>query len=149
MNCPKCKDTNYCKDGVINQRQRYQCKSCNYRYTVTRKSDIRSDEIKRMALSMYLEGLKYRTIAKILQVNYVTVFYWIKEWGVEINKIKSDSMLRTVKIDELHSVVSLKKKTKGYVLLLMDIETGSSILCWDEKKRRIAKKKQKIEVNKK
>jgi uncharacterized protein YjcR len=100
---------------------------------VERKSDIRSDEIKRMALSMYLEGLKYRTIAKILKVNYVTVFYWIKELGVPINKIKSTSTIKTVEIEELHAIVSMKKQTKGYVLLMTDIETGSSILCWDDK----------------
>ncbi len=134
MDCPKCKDTNYCKDGIINRRQRYQCKSCSYRYTVTQRSNTRSNEIKRMALSMFLEGLDYRVIGRILQVNYVTIFYWIKEWGMHAKKIKSETPIRSIAIKELHAIVSEKKKTKGYVMILTDIETGSSVLCWDEQK---------------
>lgn len=143
MNCPKCENSFSCKDGVIKNRQRYQCKSCNYRYTVEKKSDIRSDEIKRMALCMYLEGLKYRTIAKILKVNYVTVFYWISELGIQGHKIKSNSTLKTVEIEELKAIVNKKRQTKGYVLLLLDIETGSSTLCWDNNIQ-VAKSKIKI-----
>lgn len=146
MECPKCEQKDYRRDGIINQRQRYQCKNCNYRYTVVRKSDIKPSEIKRMALSMYLEGLGYRIISKILRVNHVTVFYWIKEWRIHADKIKSNSALRSVKINELHSIIGQKKNTKGYVLLLMDIETGSSTLCWDEKKRSPEKKKKVIKV---
>ena len=137
MNCPKCKDTNYCKDGVINQRQRYQCKSCNYRYTVVQKSDVRPNEIKRMALSMYLEGLDYRVIGRILRVNYVTVYYWIKEWGTHTKKLKNRVAVRSVEIKELHAIVRQKKKTKGYVLLLTDIESGSSVLCWDASEHQV------------
>lgn len=134
MNCPKCKHTHYCKDGVINQRQRYLCKGCGYRYTVVRKSDVRPDEIKRMALSMFLEGLGYRVIAKILGVHYVTVFYWIKEWGHHVKKLKRDSVVQSVEIDELHSIVGRKRRTKGYAMLLVDIKTGASVFCWDDEK---------------
>lgn len=131
MNCPKCNHTTYCKDGIVNQRQRYQCKSCNYRYTVLRKSDVRPDEIKRAALAMYLEGLGYRDIARILGVNHVSIFYWIKEWGIHAKKLRSNGILRSIKINELHTIVSQKKKTKGYAMLLIDIQNGASILCWD------------------
>lgn len=134
MDCPKCKDTKYCKDGIINGRQRYQCKSCSYRYTVSQRSNARSNEIKRMALSMFLEGLDYRVIGRILQVNYVTVFYWIKEWGIHVKKLKSDTPIRSIEIQELHDIVSQKKKTKGYVMLLTDIKTGWSVLCRDEQR---------------
>lgn len=146
MNCPKCEHTDNCKDGIIKKRQRYQCKSCGYRFTVLRKSDVRTDEMKRMALSMYLEGLGYRTIASILQVNHVTVFYWIKELGKHAEKIKSKAAIPSVSIKELHAAVGRKKKSKGYVLLLLDIETGASILCWDDRKKTSGKKKT-VKVN--
>jgi hypothetical protein len=94
-----------------------------------------------MALSMYLEGLGYRAIASILHVNHVTVFYWIKEWGKHAEKIKSKASLQSVSIDELHAAVGKKKKAKGYVLLLLDIETGASILCWDDRKKAPGKKR--------
>jgi len=41
MDCPKCGSTEYCKDGKIKERQRYKCKRCVYRYTVTHKSDVK------------------------------------------------------------------------------------------------------------
>jgi len=52
MNCPKCKSDKYVKDGVVNQRQRYQCKQCNFRYTVKMKSTSKPQDIKRLALEM-------------------------------------------------------------------------------------------------
>lgn len=145
MDCPKCKHTGFCKDGIVNDRQRYQCKKCSYRYTVIRKSDVRPDEIKRMALAMYLEGLGYRTIARILAVNHVTVFYWIKEWGMQAKKIRSSEILRSIEINELHNIVGQKKRTKGYAMLLIDIKNGVSILCWDNNEVQ-AKQKRRITV---
>jgi insertion element IS1 protein InsB len=34
-----------------------------------------------MALELYLEGLGFRAIGRVLRMSYVTVYYWIKEWG--------------------------------------------------------------------
>ncbi len=65
MDCPKCKESNHCKDGVVGGRQRYQCKTCGYRYTVVQKSDVKSVDTKRLALSMYLEGVGFRAIGRI------------------------------------------------------------------------------------
>ncbi|MDR3260713.1 MAG: IS1 family transposase, partial [Tannerella sp.] len=31
---------NYCKDGKVQERQRYQCKECHYHYSVEKKSDV-------------------------------------------------------------------------------------------------------------
>ncbi|OFY86348.1 MAG: hypothetical protein A3F72_11135 [Bacteroidetes bacterium RIFCSPLOWO2_12_FULL_35_15] len=146
MNCPKCKQSNFCKDGIANGRQRYQCKSCSYRYTVIRKSDVRADEIKRMALAMYLEGLGYRVIARILEVNHVTIFYWIKEWGIHAKKIRSNDILRSIEINELHTIVAQKKKTKGYAMLVIDIKNGASLLCWDSNEAKVKQTKKRILV---
>ena len=53
MDCPKCKSSINTKDGIVGGRQRYKCKDCNYRYTVTKKSDVKPIEVRRMALEMY------------------------------------------------------------------------------------------------
>lgn len=78
MNCPKCHSSNYCKDGIVKSRQRYQCKECGLRYTVEKKSDVKSKETKRLALEMYLEGLGFRAIGRILKISYGTVYQWVK-----------------------------------------------------------------------
>jgi len=78
MNCPKCNNNHFMKDGFVGGRQRYQCKTCNYRYTVAIKSTAKPQEMKRQAYQMYLEGLGMRAISRVLQVNHVSVQNWIK-----------------------------------------------------------------------
>ncbi len=115
MNCPKCQGANYCKDGIVKGRQRYLCKQCKYRYTVEKKSDGKSAGIKRLALEMYPEDLGFRSIGRVLQINYGTVCKWIKEWGSRVSLLQSDESLAVVKLDEMHSYVGSKK-------LLLDLD---------------------------
>jgi len=129
MNCPKCNSSEKCKDGFVLGRQRFRCKSCTYRYSVERKSDVKSAETKKLALQMYLEGLGFRAIGRVLNINYATVYYWVKEWGSKVSLPQSASTVEVVELDEMHSYVGSKKTTVGYGLLLIDIENGSSRLC--------------------
>ena len=129
MNCPKCKSTEYNKDGIVRSLQRYKCKQCGYRYTVEKKSDLKSDETKRLALEMYLEGLGFRSIGRILKISYGTAFKWIKEWGEKVSLPKSTEPIEIVELDEMHTYIMSKKTTVGYGLLLIDLEKGMSILC--------------------
>ena len=128
MNCPKCKGSNYCKDGVVGGRQRYQCKSCGYRYTVEQKSDVKSVDTKRLALSMYLEGVGFRAIGRILNISYGTVYQWVKKWGEQVTLPQNPDGVAVVELDEMHSYVGSKKTTVGYGLLLIDLVNGTSLL---------------------
>ena len=78
MDCPKCKATDYMKDGFVGGRQRFQCKCCGYRYTVKQKSTAKPLEMKLQAVRMHKEGLGMRAIARVLKVNHVSVQNWIK-----------------------------------------------------------------------
>ena len=49
----KCKSDNNPKLCFPKCRQRYHCKPCNY-YTVSKKSDVKSDETNRLAFEMYI-----------------------------------------------------------------------------------------------
>lgn len=129
MNCPKCQTKNYCKDGIVKGKQRYLCKSCGLRFTVEKKSDVKSKETKRLALEMYLEGLGFRAIGRILKISYGTVYQWIKEWGSKVSLPQSTEPIAVVALDEMHSYVGSKKTTVGYGLLLIDLQNGSSRLC--------------------
>ena len=125
MKCPKCGSEEYCKDGIVKGRQRFKCKKCNYHYTVAQKSDVKSIETKRLAFEMYLEGIGFRAIGRILNVSYVTVFQWVKKWGENMELPKRNE---TIAVDEMHTYVSQKKTTDGYGLLLIDMEKGLSLL---------------------
>ena len=128
MDCPKCKNREYTKDGIVRGKQRYRCKSCDYRYTVERKSDVKPKEVRRMALEMYLEGLGFRSIGRLLKISYMTVYYWVKQWGEKVDLPKRKDPIEIVEIDEMHSYIGSKKTTVGYGLLFIDLEKGLSIL---------------------
>ena len=128
MDCPKCKSSEYNKDGIVRSLQRYKCKNCNYRYTVEKKSDVKSIETKRLALEMYLEGLGFRSIGRVLKISYGTVYHWIKEWGEKVDLPITSEPIEIVELDEMHTYIMSKKTTVGFGLLLIDLEKGTSIL---------------------
>ena len=109
MNCPRCGSAEYCKDGKIRERQRYKCKKCVYRYTVTQKSGVKSSDTKRIAFSMYLEGLGFRAIGRILNISYGTVYQWVKKWGSSLELPKRSEAIEIVELDEIHTYVGRKK----------------------------------------
>ena len=124
MNCPKCNNTTKTKDGIVRGKQRYKCKSCNYRYTVVKKSDVKSEETRRLALKMYLEGLGFRSIGRILEVSHVSVYNWVKTWGEKVSLPKRKDPVEIVELDEMHTYIGEKKTTVGYGLLLIDLASG-------------------------
>jgi len=128
MDCPKCKQTEHCKAGFAKGRQRYKCKSCGYYYTVEKKSDVKSEETRRMALEMYLEGVGFRGIGRLLRISFGTVYQWIKKWGEQVDLPVRTESISIVELDELHSYVIQKKTTVGHGLLLIDFQNGLSLL---------------------
>ena len=128
MNCPRCGSLNHRKDGFVGGRQRHYCKDCQYRYTVEKKSDVKSAQTRRMALEMYLEGLGFRAIGRILKISYATVYYWVKQWGENVSLPQKEECVNIVELDEMHTYVGSKKTTVGYGLLLIDLEKGLSLL---------------------
>ena len=123
MNCPKCKSEKHVKNGIINNRQRYKCKHCSLNYTVEFKAGIKPDH-KRLALMMYLEGMGFRSISRIIGVSYVAVFNWIKAFGLNAGELPvKGSPIKEVEIDEMHTYVGSKKTKNGY---------GWPLIKWDE-----------------
>jgi len=130
MDCPKCASKIYCKDGKVQCRQRYLCKGCKYRYTVKQRHGTGSLSTKRQALELYLEGLGFRSIGRILNFSNVTILNWIRAFGEELPPIKTKNTVRVMEIDEMHSYIGAKKTIAGYGLLLIEMKKGSSIASW-------------------
>ena len=126
--CPKCSSEKCVKDGIIKGRQRYRCKSCEFRLTVQQRG--KSPHVKRQALELYLEGLGFRSIGRFLKCSHVSVYNWIKSFGEKAKELRSDSALKVVEMDEMHAYISSKKITAGYGLLLIDMEKDSSTAYW-------------------
>ncbi len=127
LNCPRCSSADRVKTGVLNGRQRYKCKACRYLYTVAHKSDISTVAQRRLAVTLYLEGLGFRSIGRILGFSHVAIYQWIKALGEEVAQIKR-AAAHIVEMDELHSYVGHKKTIVGSGLLLIDLANASSML---------------------
>ena len=76
--------------------------------TQCQKSNEKSDETKRLAFEMYLEGLGFRAIDRILGISYGIVYYWIRRWGKRLELAKRNEPIEVVELDELHSYVGQK-----------------------------------------
>ncbi len=127
VKCPKCKDGTCVKDGIVREKQRWRCRACTYRHTVQQRgTDVR---IKRQALELYLEGLGFRSIGRILKVSHVAVYNWIKAHGKKIDTLRSQDKVEIVEIDEMHTYIGSKKTIAGSGLLLIALGESSSSAC--------------------
>ena len=110
MDCPRCNSSKHCKDGVVQGRQRYLCKDCRYRYTVQHRSGVGDADTKRRALQLYLEGLGFRSIGRILKFSNVSILNWIKAFGMNLQEIQNTKPIQVMEMDEMHSYIGSKKQ---------------------------------------
>ncbi|UOR07127.1 helix-turn-helix domain-containing protein [Hymenobacter aerilatus] len=81
--CPKCNSPEATKSGVIDGRQRFKCKQCGYHYTVAKVGKEINSYYVIKALQLYIEGVSYREIERLLGVSHVSVMNWVKKYGVK------------------------------------------------------------------
>ena len=134
MKCLKCSSDNVCKNGKMYGMQRYKCKQCGYNYTRDRNSKDKS--LKRFALELYLEGLGFRSIGRLIKVSHVSVSNWIKQYGQSLDLLQNDHKICLTEIDEMHSYIGSKKTLVGSGLLLIDMQKNlsTSLLAIDRQK---------------
>ena len=80
--CRKCEGERIVKNGHHLGKQRYKCKECGFQFTreTARGKDL---ETKCLAVILYVNGLSFRAIAKIVHVSHKTVYDWVKAFGIE------------------------------------------------------------------
>lgn len=120
MQCPKCKSENKVKNGIVRNEQRYKCKDCGCNYTISYEQNSEKEKKRRFALSMYLEGLGFHSIARLLGVSHVSVLNWVRKYGNELTEIRNPKPAKIVELDEIHSYVGYKKTTDGFGLMLIE-----------------------------
>jgi transposase-like protein len=109
MRCPKCQSEHSVKSGIVRCRQRYKCKSCGFNYTFDYSHFAEKEKRRRFGLSMYLEGLGFHSIGRLLNVSHVAVQKWVKKYGSELKQIRNPKPVRVIELDELHTYVGSKK----------------------------------------
>jgi transposase-like protein len=110
MDCIKCDSKDCPKSGFVDGRQRYECKRCQYHFTVKLKSGAFAVDVKQQALNLYLEGMGFRAIGRHLQVSHVSVYRWIRAFGQQTPPLASHTAIDVVEMDELHTYTLVVKK---------------------------------------
>ena len=130
--CPKCHDDKIVKSGVINDKQRYLCKKCNYYFTVNKLGKKIDNYYVTKALQLYLEGLSFREIERILGVSHVTVSNWVKEF--KIKKPSHGDYHPTYKIlNHLELIEYLKNKQQlsGAGMIITELGDKFMLIKWE------------------
>ena len=78
--CPKCQSIEVVKNGKVQGKQRYKCKSCSLQFTRLTPRGRPAQE-KAMAVTLYTLGLSIRAIARLIGVSPTAVLKWIKTFA--------------------------------------------------------------------
>ena len=113
IRCPHCQqEQNQVKVGFnTSGSRRYKCTDCNRKYTPEPKEHGYPQEIRLQAVQMYVDGLNFRRIARILQVNHQSVINWVNAHVAQLpdEPPVPDEPPEVTELDELYTFVGAKK----------------------------------------
>lgn len=130
--CPKCQGNQITKSGIINSKQRYLCKKCNYFFTVNKLGKKIDEYYVTKALQLYLEGLSFREIERIIGVSHVTVSNWVKSFNIK--KPSQSNYHPTYKIfSHLELIEFLKNKDllSGAGMIITELGDKFMLIKWE------------------
>ena len=111
MKCPNCRSsTRQYKTGFTKaQSQRYKCQHCDKRYTPNPKPRGYPEGLRKQALKMYIEGINFRRIGRLLNVHHQSVINWVNAYAEELPDAPVPEQADDVEMDELYTFISSKK----------------------------------------
>ena len=90
--------------------QRYKCRACARVYTPQPLPLGYGDDVKREAVRLYLEGINFRRIGRILSVNHQSVINWVNAYHASLPEAKLPvNEPETLEMDELFTFIGSKK----------------------------------------
>lgn len=131
-NCPKCGSLEIVKSGIVKERQRFKCKECKYFFTVAKLGKEIDSYYVIKALQLYIEGISYREIERILGVSHVTVMNWVKKYHVKAPK--NTEYRPTYKVlthSELIKYMNQPANLKGTGLVLTELGDKYMMIKWE------------------
>lgn len=132
VRCPKCDSEEYIKSGVVQGRQRYKCRQCNYHFTVQKLGKKVDDYYVTKALQLYLEGISYREIERLLGISHVSVMNWVKTY--KIKRPSNHNYRPTYKIlthSELVKHISHRENIKGAGFVVTELGDKYMMIKWE------------------
>lgn len=130
--CPKCNSSQTIKSGVVKDRQRFKCKRCGYYFTVDKLGKAIDDYYVTKAIQLYVEGVSYREIERILGVSHVSVINWVKKY--RIRRPENNDYHPTYRIlshSELQDIMADKSMLSGAGLIITELGDKFMLIKWE------------------
>ena len=130
MHCPKCKSDQSKKNGFRRGKQSYRCKNCGCQYVENPKPKGYSSEVKQLCLKMYLNGMGFRAIARVIEIDHTTIINWVEEAGESLSDEPQDEEIPEItEIDELQTFVG-NKNNKFWIWTVVNHQK-KGIILWN------------------
>lgn len=130
--CPKCLSEEIVKSGFINDKQRYKCKKCNYFFTVNKLGKKIDSYYVIKALQLYIEGISYREIERLLGISHVTVMNLVRQF--KINRpvsVKYRPTYKILKHAELVEFYANQENLKGNGMIVTELGDKYMLIKWE------------------
>ena len=82
-------------------------------------------ETKCLAIILYVNGLSFRAIAKIVKVSHKAVYDWVKAFGLETYEKPKPTGPVVVELDEMWHFLNAKKTSIGYGRHIVALQVNS------------------------
>jgi hypothetical protein len=135
--CPKCEHNKVVKSGVLGGRQRFKCKKCGYHFTVNKMGKSIDKYYVVKALQLYIEGISYREIERILGVSHVSVMNWVKQYKIKApENYDYRPTYKVLNHNELVKYMSQKENLTDTGMLITELGDKFMIIKWERFKNR-------------
>lgn len=135
--CPKCLSDKYVKSGIVKDRQRFTCKSCGYNFSVFKEGKKVDFYYVTKALQLYLEGISYREIERILGISHVSVMNWVKSYLKARPEVKDyHPTYKILKHSELLDYFQHQENIEGMGMMITELGDKYMLIKWERFKNR-------------
>lgn len=130
--CPKCNSDKIVKSGIVKERQRFKCKECNYFFTVSKFGKKVDNYYIIKALQLYMEGVSYREIERILGISHVSVMNWVKQFNISRPPgEKYNPTYKILKHKELVDFYADSENLKDKGMIVTELGDKYMLIRWD------------------
>ncbi len=114
--CPRCQSSHIRKNGHRRGKQNHICADCGRQFVENPKTNRGySDDIRKICLKMYLNGMGFRGIERVTDIHHTTVIKWVKQAGENLPDAYHPEVIPEVgELDELQTFVGSKKTRSGF-----------------------------------
>lgn len=130
--CPQCQSEDIAKSGVVKGRQRFRCRSCNYHFTVLKQGKNIDPYYVIKALQLYIEGVTFREIERILGISHVSVMNWVRRYNIKApENYEYRPTYKVLSHGELLEFLARRDALKGKGCMITELGDKFMLIKWE------------------